>query len=157
MKPSLVFFKRFTEDEEVEYSAAKSRAEVEIRQKHTDEIETLQKKLSLEKGKKHKDKSALLLLDKELRDLEKTMREETKPLTKEYFDYEIPVANVEDAGITSTGSVSEGNQLPRLQEAFKEYRSLRKLWDTSHHSVSYAIDSEGHILRLSDGEEAVLA
>lgn len=63
--------------------------------------------------------------EKELRDLKKIIVEEAKPLTKEYFDYEIPIAMVEDAGITSIGAVSTGNQLPALQDEYKKYRIMK--------------------------------
>ena len=121
VKPSLVFFKRFTEEEELQYLGAKTRAEKEIRQKYIGQIKALQEKIVEEKSKKLKVKALIAAAEKELRDLEKAIIEEAKPLTKEYFDYEIPIAMVEDAGITSTGAVSAGNQLPTLQDEYKEY------------------------------------
>ena len=102
VKPSLVFFKRFTEEEELQYLGAKTRAEKEIRQKYIGQIKALQEKIVEEKSKKLKVKALIAAAEKELRDLEKAIIEEAKPLTKEYFDYEIPIAMVEDAGITST-------------------------------------------------------
>ena len=94
--------------------------------------------------------------EKELRDLEKAIIEEAKPLTKEYFDYEIPIAMVEDAGITSTGAVSAGNQLPTLQDEYKEYRIAKKLWNEANSVVSYTINSQGRLFRTSDGKEVEL-
>lgn len=156
VKPSLVFFKRFTEEEELQYLGAKTKAEKEIRQKYASEIKTLQEKIEAEKVKKTKIKALAGAAEKELRDLERTIIEEAKPLTKEYFNYEIPVAAVEDAGITSTGSVSAGNQLPALQDEFKKYRIANKLWDELNSSVYYTMNSEGRIFRISDGEEVEL-
>jgi N-6 DNA methylase len=104
VKPSLVFFKRFTEEEELQYLGAKTRAEKEIRQKYIGQIKALQEKIVEEKSKKLKVKALIAAAEKELRDLEKAIIEEAKPLTKEYFHYEIPIAMVEDAGITSTGA-----------------------------------------------------
>lgn len=77
-------------------------------------------------------------------------------MTKEYFDYEIPIAMVEDAGITSTGTVSIGNQLPTLQDEYKEYRITKKLWSESNSVVSYTINSEGRLFRISDDKEVEL-
>ena len=91
-----------------------------------------------------------------LRDLEKAIIEEAKPLTKEYFHYEIPIAMVEDAGITSTGAVSAGNQLPTLQDEYKEYRIAKKLWNEANSVVSYTINSQGRLFRTSDGKEVEL-
>ena len=90
VKPSLVFFKRFTEEEELQYLGAKTRAEKEIRQKYIGQIKALQEKIVEEKSKKLKVKALIAVAEKELRDLEKAIIEEAKPLTKEYFDYEIP-------------------------------------------------------------------
>ena len=156
VKPSLVFFKRFTEDEELQYLGAKTRAEKEIRQKYIDQIKALQDKIAEEKSKKLKVKALIAVAEKELRDLEKAIIEEAKPLTKEYFDYEIPIAMVEDAGITSTGAVSTGNQLPTLQDEYKEYRISNKLWEESNSCISYTINSEYKIIRISDGKEVEL-
>ena len=156
VKPSLVFFKRFTEEEEVKYVDAKTKAENEVRQKHIGEINAIKEKIAAEKAKKIKVKAHISAAEKELRDLEKAMIEEAKPLTKEYFDYEIPIAMVEDAGITSTGSVSAGNQLPALQEEYKEYRIAKRLWNESNSVISYTINSEGRLFRITDGKEVGL-
>ena len=156
VKPSLVFFKRFTEEEELQYLGAKTRAEKEIRQKYIGQIKALQEKIVEEKSKKLKVKAFIAVAEKELRDLEKAIIEEAKPLTKEYFDYEIPIAMVEDAGITSTGAVSAGNQLPTLQDEYKEYRIAKKLWNEANSVVSYTINSQGRLFRTSDGKEVEL-
>jgi len=156
VKPSLVFFKRFTEEEELQYLGAKTKAENEVRQKYIGKINALQERIIAEKSKKLKSKAVILMAEKELRDLEKDIIEEAKPLTKEYFDYEIPIAMVEDAGITSTGAVSAGNQLPTLQEEYKEYRIAKKLWNESNSVVSYTINSEGRLFRITDGKEVEL-
>ena len=156
VKPSLVFFKRFTEEEELQYLGAKTKAEKEVRQKYISQIKALQDKIAEEKSKKLKVKALIAVAEKELRDLEKTITEEAKPLTKEYFDYEIPIAMVEDAGITSTGAVSTGNQLPTLQDEYKEYRIAKKLWNESNSVVSYTINSEGRLSRIDDGKEVEL-
>lgn len=157
VKPSLVFFKRFTDEEELLYSEAKHRAESEIRQKHSRELSALEEKIAAELAKKPRQKSLLTALEKERSALEKTIREEAKPLTKQYFDYEIPIAMVEDAGITSTGSLSAGNQLPALQESYRAYRVSNALWHETSHPVSYVINPDGRLLRISDGKEVELA
>lgn len=156
VKPSLVFFKRFTEEEELQYLDAKTKAEDEVRQKYIGEINALKDEIAAEKAKKLKVKAVIAAAEKRLRYLEKTIIEEAKPITKKYFDYEVPIALVEDAGITSTGSVSTGNQLPILQNEYKEYRITNKLWDTSNSLTSYIINSEGKIFRISDGGEVEL-
>ena len=156
VKPSLVFFKRFTEEEELQYLGAKTKAETEIRQKYIGNIRALQETIAEEKAKKFKIKAVITMAEKELKDIEKTIIEEAKPLIKEYFDYEIPIAMVEDAGITTTGAVSGGNQLPTLQEEYKAYRTANKLWEESNSVVSYTINAEGKLFRKSDGKEVEL-
>ena len=156
VKPSLVFFKRFTEEEELQYLGAKTKAEKEVRAKYITEINALKEKITAEKSKKLKVKALISAAEKELRDLEKDIAEEAKPLTKEYFDYEIPIAMIDDAGITSTGAVSEGNELPNLQNEYKEYRILNKLWVESDSVISYTINSVGKLHRISYGKEVEL-
>ena len=151
VKPSLVFFKRFTEEEELLYLGAKTKAENEIRQKYIEDIVTLKEEIA-----KEKIKAVRAVGIKALNDIEKTIVEEAKPLIKEYFDYEIPIAMVEDAGITTTGAVSSGNQLPNLQEEYKAYRTANKLWEESNSFVSYAINADGKLFRKSDGKEVEL-
>ena len=151
VKPSLVFFKRFTEEEELLYLGAKTKAENEIRQKYIEDIVTLKEEIA-----KEKIKAVRAVGIKALNDIEKTIVEEAKPLIKEYFDYEIPIAMVEDAGITTTGAVSSGNQLPTLQEEYKAYRTANKLWEESNSFVSYTINAEGKLFRKSDGKEVEL-
>lgn len=142
VKPSLVFLKRFTEKEEKDYLTAKEKAESKIREKYTDDL--LMLKAIADNGDT-KTKRTLAL--KKIEKTEKQIVEEAKPLLKEYFDYEIPVAMVEDAGITSTGAVSQGNQLPILQEEYKNYRTTNKLWTSSNTSIFYTIKSSGDIVR----------
>ena len=156
VKPSLVFFKRFTEEEELQYLGAKTKAETEIRQKYIGNIRALQETIAEEKAKRFKIKAVITMAEKELKDIEKTIIEEAKPLIKEYFDYEIPIAMIEDAGITTTGAVSGGNQLPTLQEEYKAYRTANKLWEESNSVVSYTINAEGKLFRKSDGKEVEL-
>lgn len=60
------------------------------------------------------------------------------------------------AGITSTGAVSAGNQLPTLQDEYKEYRIAKKLWNEANSVVSYTINSQGRLFRTSDGKEVEL-
>ena len=151
VKPSLVFFKRFTEEEELQYLGAKTKAENEIRQKYIEDIIALKEEIA-----KEKIKAIRTIGIKALNDIEKTIIEEAKPLIKEYFDYEIPIAMVEDAGITTTGAVSSGNQLPTLQEEYKAYRTANKLWEESNSFVSYTINADGKLFRKNDGKEVEL-
>ena len=75
---------------------------------------------------------------------------------KEYFDYEIPVAIVEDAGITSTGSASEGNQLPQLQQEYRDYREKHPLWQTAPVHIKYSLNADFQVVRTWNNKETIL-
>lgn len=142
VKPSLVFFKRFTEKEEIQYLEAKIKAEKEIRKKYTDEINALKDKIELEQQKSFK-----VSIQKKINAIEKKITEETTLLVKEYFDYAIPIAVVEDAGITSTGAISIDNQLPRLQKEYAQYKMKYNLWEECKTKVEYLMNKDGEIVR----------
>ena len=156
VKPSLVFFKRFTEEEEHEYAKVKKKAYEATYATHKDEADKLlAEHQMLVDGGKERSKEAKAIR-KQLVDISALAAEEAKPLVKEYFDYEIPIAMVEDAGITSTGAKSAGNQLPTLQEEYYAYRTANKLWKEYNSFVSYTINAEGKFFRKSDGKEVEL-
>lgn len=89
VKPSLIFFKKFTLEEEKEYKNAK---------------------------KKAKDKDEI----------------------KQLFDYKIPYAKVDKAGITTTGGECE-NELIDLIKEYTPYRKENKLWDETSIKYTYEI------------------
>lgn len=66
------------------------------------------------------------------------------------------VAKIDDAGITSTGAASSGNQLPALEEEYAKYRRAKNLWDESKKSVSYRQGNLGEIIRVENGREVTL-
>ena len=93
---------------------------------------------------------------RELGDIDKTIIEEAKPLVKEYFDYTIPIATIEDAGITSTGSISKGNQLPILQEEYYSYRKSHSLWEDASPRIEYQLTNSDTIVRKYNNVEVIL-
>lgn len=160
VKPSLVFFKRFTEEEEEKYECITRRARNEIRDNYNDEIVSLNSELCLlnenlnyRNDNKVENRRKIKEIKKRLIEIEKLIIEEAKPLIKEYFDYEIPIAMVEDAGITTTGAVSNNNQLKPLQEEYMIYRVNNQLWQEKHNSISYIIKTDGKLYRISEGKE----
>ena len=62
-------------------------------------------------------------------DMLKQIEDEIRFDVKTNFEYEIPIIEVQDAGITSTGLPSGNNELIPIAETFKEYRIKNKLWD----------------------------
>lgn len=154
VKPSLVFFKRFTEEEEKQYAECKQKAYSKCFEKYEDEYDNLNSQLKilvdLRNSKEAKE------IRRRVAEILRKVEEEMKPLVKEYFDYEIPIANVDDAGITSTGSISAGNQLPALEDEYASYRRKKKLWRELRRSISYRIQGTGDVVRIEANKETVL-
>ena len=150
VKPSLVFFKRFTEEEETAYSEAKEKAEGEVRQRYAEELKALEEKIC-----EAETRALRSAYQKEADNLEKRIVEEARPLLKEYFNYQIPTAMVEDAGITSTGAFSAGNQLPKLQEEYAQYKKEHSLWQEQQLSYQYVLEGDDVIRRQIDGDKEV--
>ncbi len=94
--------------------------------------------------------------EKTLKELYKRIENEAKPVVKKKFDYDIPIAKVEDAGITTTGAVSEGNQLPGLVEEYHNYSKEYSLWVSVEKSYSYELTENGAYCCFVDGEEVRL-
>lgn len=161
VKPSLVFMKRFTEGEEKAYKKCVSRARREIRKKYRKEIADLKKrrKLLLENpaGNKIEFRRKLKTIERKLEEMETRIKEEAKPLVKSYFNYEVPIAMVKDAGITTTGALSKDNQLPQLQEEYYEYRVKNKLWKSLEDVISYQMKSDGRLVKVQKRKEVELA
>lgn len=159
VKPSLVFFKRFTEEEENQYSECVKQAQNEKRAEKQSQIdELIAEKEKLSDSKTREDKARVKAIQKQLALIEEQIIEEAKPRVKELFDYEIPIALVNDAGITTTGAVSENNELPKLEEEFAAYNDKVKLWQHHDYSVlyEYNVGSDGSIVRTFNEKEDVL-
>lgn len=153
VKPSLVFFKRFTEEEERQYAACKRRAYFESYEAYKDEADKIAAEhQALVDAGKSRSKEARALRSR-LDAIMNMAIEDSKPLVKEYFDYEIPVAKVDDAGITSTGAISAGNQLPALEEEYAAYRRTHSLWEERASRVWYRKKETGEFVRVEDGRE----
>lgn len=112
------------------------------------EIVTIQQE---QKDNKENRKKTL----KELEYLHKIIAEEVKPSIKKKFDYEIPIAKIDDAGITTTGAASEGNQLPALVEEYREYCKGKQLWDVRINNYQY-YSKEGVFYRSDTKQEVRL-
>ena len=160
VKPSLVLFKRFTEEEEQKYADCVAMAQNEKRAEKQEKIDELNaEKEKLLDSKKREDKARVKEINKMLDTIEQQIIEEAKPRIKELFDYEIPIAMVNDAGITTTGAASENNELPKLVEEFSAYNDKVKLWQHHDYSVlyEYNVGTDGSIVRTFNGEEEVLS
>ncbi len=127
VKTSLVFLKKFTTEEKVQYESIKEEAIKEITTKYQKELDDIEEKLSL-KGKEALKKDEKKELQQRQTELNNLISIEVKEQIKQKFDYQIPIADIKKAGINSTGAKEE-NQLPELLKAFTEYRTANNLWE----------------------------
>ena len=78
-----------------------------------------------------------------LKALQERKEIEIKSIVKEKFDYEIPIAEVQKAGISSTGAEIENELIPLAKE-FAPYRIENNLWGVPIKSVKYRTDDDGN-------------
>lgn len=148
IKPSLLFFKKFTEEEEKQYNDIVNQVKKEIDEKYKIEILEIDNQLSNDK-KAHQ---------KALKEIKKQKEQEFETIgrekIKELFDYQIPIVQVEKAGITTTGAKCE-NELVDVANEFKTYRQENNLWQDNKLDVSYKLVNN-NLVRVINGEEQVI-
>ncbi len=150
VKPSLLFFKKFTEKEAEEYNKIASRADKEINSKYEKQIKPIKKKLAL-RGKEGPSKEERKELRAELKQWEEKVESEIKAQIKEEFNYQIPIAEVEKAGISTTGAKID-NELEPLAKEFLAYSQQKKLWENYTKEIEYQITDETiSRLRIAEG------
>ncbi len=146
VKPSLLFFKKFTEEEAKLWQTIADNARKEIEKKYEPQTKPIKEKLAL-RGKEAPDKEQKKKLRKELKDLQEKIEAEIKAKIKTEFDYQIPIAEVEKAGISTTGAQIE-NELDPLAKEFTKYRKENMLWQGKFNKVEYEVLDDGSFYRL---------
>lgn len=145
VKPSLLFFKKFTEDEAEEYNRIYIQASHEVEAKYDEEMTDIDEKLA-KRGKEALTKDEKKSLRARKKELVALIENEIKALVKERFDYVIPIAEVQKAGISTTGAKIE-NELEPLEKEFTEYRKENKLWEKHVKATKYNVSDDGTMLR----------
>ena len=145
VKPSLLFFKKFTEDEAEEYNRIYIQASHEVEAKYDEEMTDIDAKLA-KRGKEALTKDEKKSLRSRKKELTVLIENEIKALVKERFDYVIPIAEVQKAGISTTGAKIE-NELEPLEKEFTEYRKENKLWEKHVKATKYSVSEDGTMLR----------
>lgn len=148
IKPSLLFFKKFTEEEEKQYNDIVNQVKKEIDEKYKIEILEIDNQLS--NDKKAHQKALKEIEKRKEQEFETTGREKIKEL----FDYQIPIVQVEKAGITATGA-KDYNELVDVAKEFKTYRQENNLWQDNKLDVSYKLVND-NLVRVINGEEQVI-
>ncbi len=116
IKPSVVFLKKFTKEEAQYYG----------KEVHTVTGEVKKKYMATRKGAGKK----------RLKELDTLIHDEIRREVKRRCDYEILLAEVRKAGISSTGA-SDENQLPGIARDFETYRKANNLWDDKSYDRIY--------------------
>lgn len=145
VKPSLLFFKKFTENEAEEYNRIYIQASHEVEAKYDEEMTDIDAKLA-KRGKEALTKDEKKSLRARKKELTALIENEIKVLVKERFDYVIPIAEVQKAGISTTGAKIE-NELEPLEKEFTEYRKENKLWEKHVKATKYNVSDDGTMLR----------
>lgn len=145
VKPSLLFFKKFTEDEAEEYNRIYIQVSHEVEAKYDEEMTDIDAKLA-KRGKEALTKDEKKSLRSRKKELTVLIENEIKALVKERFDYVIPIAEVQKAGISTTGAKIE-NELEPLEKEFAEYRKENKLWEKHVKATKYNVSDDGTMLR----------
>ena len=145
VKPSLLFFKKFTENEAEEYNRIYIQASHEVEAKYDEEMTDIDAKLA-KRGKEALSKDEKKSLRARKKELVALIENEIKALVKERFDYVIPIAEDQKAGISTTGAKIE-NELEPLEKEFTEYRKENKLWVKHVRATKYNVSDDGTMLR----------
>ena len=147
VKPSLMFFKKFTAEEATQYDQANAKAYEQVTTKYAELIAELTSFIEDKKS----PRSEIKVKKAKLKVLETQIAEEVKPIVKQLFDYQIPIAQVQKAGITTTGAECE-NELEELLKEYTPYRKEQKLWETNAKRYEYKVEDNHLYKKLNDGE-----
>jgi len=153
VKPSLLFFKKFTNDEAKQWQSFTKQAKKDITAKYAEQVDPINEALK----KKAKDDGAPTTeekkeLRKKLKALNAQMADEIKAQVKQNFDYQIPIAEVEKAGISTTGAKID-NELEPLAKEFTDYRKANALWDANSSHYGYQIEDDDLLRKSSIAED----
>lgn len=147
VKPSLMFFKKFTAEEVGQYEQAKATAYEQVTAKYAEQIAELNAFISDKKNSRTEVKANKA----ELKKLEAQIDQEVKPVIKQLFDYQIHIAQVQKAGITTTGAECE-NELEALLKEYAPYRKEHKLWEATAKQYEYKVENNHLYERLNNSE-----
>jgi len=151
VKPSLLFFKKFTADEAAQYGKIVEKAQIEAEEPYQSELNEIAETLA-KRGKEAVSKDEKKKLKDRQKEINAAIETTKKKIIKERFDYQIPIAEVQKAGISTTGAPIE-NELEPLEQEFTAYRKEQTLWESKFQSVHYDLGAEGKIIRMCDAKQ----
>ena len=151
VKPSILFFKKFTKEEKEQYEKAKKDARIQVEAQYASQLAELQEFIDNTEN----SRSYIKIKKSELKALKAQIEQEIKPIVKQLFDYQIPVAQIEKAGITTTGAECE-NELDSLLEEYVPYRKENNLWDSETPHYSYKVENDVMYKQVNGGTWEIL-
>lgn len=146
IKPSILFFKKFTKEEKEQYKKAEKDARTQVEAQYASQLTELQEFIDNTEN----SRSDIKIKKSELKALKAQIEQEIKPIVKQLFDYQIPVAQIEKAGITTTGAECE-NELKDLLKEYVQYRIEKKLWNSESPHYAYKVDNGIMYKQLNGG------
>lgn len=146
VKPSLLFFKKFTEKEAKEFKKIEKEAAKEVDAKYFDELAAIESQLE-KRGKESVSKDDKKKLNARKKKIDEDKALEIRRIVKDKFDYEIPVAEIQKAGISSIGAPIDNELIP-LAEEYSPYRKENHLWDVPIKEIKYNMVENDKIYRV---------
>ena len=154
VKPSIVFLRKFTDDETERWQQLKAEAHQQASERYAVEWNTIQNRLA-QRGKEAVSADEKKKLRARLTEIQQAIDTEVRAQVKKQFDYPIPIAEVEKAGISSTGAPCD-NELEPLAEEFSAYRRKEQLWADHYLKIRYEEGNDQTLLRWIGNEPTVL-
>ena len=146
VKPSLLFFKKFTEKEAEEFKKIENDAAKEVGARYFNELSAIESQLE-KRGKEAVSKDDKKNLNARKKKIDEDKASEIRRIVKEKFDYEIPVAEIQKAGISSIGAPIDNDLIP-LAEEYTPYRKENHLWDVPTKEIKYNMVENDKIYRV---------
>jgi type I restriction enzyme M protein len=154
VKTSLLFLRRYTKEERDRWLSLTAEEKAAAESRHAVEKTTLETEREALKAQRPKDEAEKTARAARLREIEAGLKRiaelillETRAAVKRRTDYEVPVVEIGQAGITATGGTCD-NQLPVLAAEFAAYCQKEHLWQTpAAIRYGYALGKAAQITR----------
>jgi len=146
VKPNLLFFKKFTVEESLAYEKIKVRLHQDVNRKYASDLQPILDSLKW-KGREAMDRKEKTKLRAQLKQIEASIAAEVKAGVKKEFNYQVPIAKIVKAGISTTGAKIE-NELQPLALEFKDYNDHNQVWRKSDRCIQYQIRAD-EVYRLA--------
>ena len=138
--------KAFIEDNHLIFKKIENEAAKEVDVKYFDELVAIESQLE-KRGKESVSKDDKKKLNARKKKIEEDKALEIRRIVKDKFDYEIPVAEIQKAGISSIGAPIDNELIP-LAEEYTPYRKENHLWDVLTKEIKYNMVENDKIYRV---------